>query len=77
MASSNGLLNNETKSPLNASLIPTATEWTENSKRTGLLGRKIGVHPMWLKNGQKVLTTLIQVLHCIWSISYFHITTCS
>ncbi|XP_029043196.1 39S ribosomal protein L3, mitochondrial [Osmia bicornis bicornis] len=62
VASTNGLLNTEIKSPLNTSLIPTATEWTEKSKRTGLLGRKIGVHPMWLKNGQKVLTTLIQII---------------
>ncbi|KOC64548.1 39S ribosomal protein L3, mitochondrial [Habropoda laboriosa] len=58
VASNDGLHN---KSPLNAELIPT-TPWTPKSKRTGLIGKKIGVYPMWLKNGTRVLATLIQII---------------
>ncbi|XP_076749434.1 mitochondrial ribosomal protein L3 [Xylocopa sonorina] len=53
---------NERKSPLSAELIQSAASWTGRSKRVGLIGRKIGVYPMWLKNGKKVLTTLIQIV---------------
>ncbi|RWS28998.1 60S ribosomal protein L3-like protein, partial [Leptotrombidium deliense] len=35
--------------------------WTPNSMRCGLIARKIGVYPLWLKTGQKVLCTLLQV----------------
>lgn len=31
------------------------------SRRCGLIARKIGVVPMWRKNGSKVLTTMLQV----------------
>nr|XP_022901018.1 39S ribosomal protein L3, mitochondrial [Onthophagus taurus] len=40
----------------------TNIEWTPNLKRTGVIARKIGIYPIWLKNGEKVLTTLLQVL---------------
>ncbi|XP_017892129.1 39S ribosomal protein L3, mitochondrial [Ceratina calcarata] len=50
------------KSPLNAELVQSTQTWTNGSKRTGLIGKKIGVYPMWLKNGRKVLTTLIQII---------------
>ncbi|XP_017764245.1 PREDICTED: 39S ribosomal protein L3, mitochondrial isoform X2 [Eufriesea mexicana] len=50
------------KSPLNTELIPSNIPWTKDSKRTGLIGKKIGVYPMWLKNGKKVLATLIQII---------------
>ncbi|XP_076639720.1 mitochondrial ribosomal protein L3 [Colletes latitarsis] len=50
------------KSPLNMEVIEPVTEWTPFSRRTGLIGKKIGVYPMWLKNGKKVLTSLIQIL---------------
>lgn len=49
------------KTPLNTEIIVPDAQWTPMSKRTGLIGKKIGVYPMWLKNGQKVITTLIQV----------------
>lgn len=61
VSSTKGLLNNNT-SPLNNELIQSNATWTPNSKRTGLIGKKIGVYPMWLKNGRKVLTTLIQIV---------------
>lgn len=59
VSANNGLLGVQ-KSPLNTELVQSAT-WTPGSKRTGLIGKKIGVYPMWLKNGKKVTTTLIQV----------------
>lgn len=59
VSDTNGLLN---KSPLKEELVQTNVSWTEDSKRTGLIGKKIGVYPMWLKNGRKVLTTIIQII---------------
>ena len=53
------------KSPLNTELVQPTQAWTQGSKRTGLIGKKIGVYPLWLKNGKKVLTTLIQVFKYI------------
>lgn len=61
VSSKHGLLD-ERKSPLSAELIQPVAPWSEKSKRVGLIGRKIGVYPMWLKNGKKVLTTLIQIV---------------
>lgn len=29
-------------------------------QRTGVIARKIGVYPLWLKNGEKITTTLLQ-----------------
>ncbi|XP_071859544.1 mitochondrial ribosomal protein L3 [Bombus fervidus] len=60
VSANNGLLGVQ-KSPLNTELVQSAT-WTPGSKRTGLIGKKIGVYPMWLKNGKKVTTTLIQIV---------------
>jgi len=37
-------------------------EWHARSVRTGLIGRKIGVYPVWEKSGKKILTTLIQIV---------------
>ena len=36
-------------------------EWALGIRRTGLIARKIGVYPMWTKDGKKMLTTLLQV----------------
>jgi len=35
--------------------------WSENSKRFGLIARKIGMHPMWLNDGTRVLCTLLEI----------------
>lgn len=37
-------------------------EWQKNFRRTGVIARKIGIYPMWLKNGKKISTTLLQVV---------------
>ncbi|XP_054002130.1 39S ribosomal protein L3, mitochondrial isoform X1 [Hylaeus anthracinus] len=60
IASNRGLLNST--SPLCSDIIEISKEWTPKSQRTGLIGKKIGIYPMWLKNGQKVLSTLIQIV---------------
>lgn len=57
-----GVLTNEKPvSLLKKEELP-AVEWTPRCKRTGLIGKKIGVSPLWLKDGKKILTTVIQIL---------------
>ena len=36
-------------------------EWTPKSIRTGVIVRKIGVYPMWDRNGKRFPATLLQV----------------
>ena len=38
--------------------------WKRGSLRCGAVGVKLGVHYMWLKDGSRVATTLIQILDC-------------
>lgn len=49
-----------------SSLLKTETlapvEWRWGLKRTGLIGRKIGHFPLWLKNGKRIDTTVIQIV---------------
>ncbi|KAJ9594839.1 hypothetical protein L9F63_013876, partial [Diploptera punctata] len=49
------------QSPLKVEPMERGT-WKPGCRRTGLIARKIGVYPMWLKDGKKVLTTLLQVI---------------
>lgn len=35
-------------------------QWTKNSIRCGLIAKKIGIYPMWTKDGTRILTTLLQ-----------------
>ena len=35
--------------------------WDESTKRIGLLGRKIGIVPMWFANGKKCAATMLQI----------------
>lgn len=50
------------ESPLKSDLSPWVKgEWKRGTTRCGLLGRKIGLQPMWYKNGKRVMATLIQV----------------
>ena len=52
----------ETKlSPLKIDLIEPTIQWKQGMKRTGLIAKKIGVYPLWLKNGKRVSSTLLQV----------------
>ena len=37
-------------------------DWKERTTRCGLIGRKLGLQPMWYKNGKRVIATLIQVM---------------
>lgn len=43
--------------------VPTQNEleWTPDMRRTGVIARKIGVVPIWLKSGKKIMTTMLQV----------------
>ncbi|XP_064103899.1 large ribosomal subunit protein uL3m-like isoform X1 [Macrobrachium nipponense] len=36
-------------------------QWTEKVRRCGVIARKIGIYPMWKKDGTRLLTTLLQV----------------
>lgn len=36
-------------------------EWNRFQRRCGLIARKIGVVPMWRKDGSKISTTMLQV----------------
>jgi len=50
------------ESPLKESVNESRAEWTPNSIRPGLIARKIGVYPMWTKEGKRIQTTLLQVV---------------
>lgn len=39
-------------------------EWTPQSKRAGVIAIKLGMQPLWTKEGKRVPTTLLQVLEC-------------
>lgn len=46
--------------PLEQTQIPNVN-WAKFMTRTGVIARKIGNYPMWLKDGTKIHTTLLQV----------------
>ncbi|KAG8042569.1 hypothetical protein G9C98_005203 [Cotesia typhae] len=48
-------------SPLKVAPIEPSPEWVRGSRRTGTIARKLGIYPMWLKNGKKVLSTLLHI----------------
>lgn len=37
-------------------------EWQPGMRRTGVIARKIGLYPLWKKDGTKIHTTLLQVI---------------
>lgn len=51
--------------PVNESLVKnsdfTPGEWQPGVRRTGVIARKIGVVPLWLNNGKRIITTMLQV----------------
>jgi len=52
------------KGPLKKELAPFSNSigpWRPWSRRCGVLGVKIGVQPLWLKDGRKIMTTLLHV----------------
>ena len=53
-------------SPLKLKTVESAVQWEPKFQRVGLIARKIGIYPMWMKNGKRVSTTLFQVIYkCI------------
>ncbi|KAG8188585.1 hypothetical protein JTE90_005941 [Oedothorax gibbosus] len=50
------------ESPLKEATTSERAQWTPDSRRTGLVARKIGIYPMWTKTGVKIQTTLLQVV---------------
>uniref|UniRef100_A0A1B0D1W7 Large ribosomal subunit protein uL3m n=1 Tax=Phlebotomus papatasi TaxID=29031 RepID=A0A1B0D1W7_PHLPP len=46
---------------IRAEELPQA-EWKPSLRRTGVIARKIGQYPLWLKNGKKIRTTLLQIV---------------
>lgn len=42
-------------------LVTNNVPWKPNLQRTGVIAKKIGIYPLWLKNGTKIQTTLLQV----------------
>lgn len=39
----------------------TPGEWEPGTRRTGVIARKIGIVPMWTKDGKRFMTTMLQV----------------
>lgn len=57
----NGLLTYENASSLLKTETLAPVEWRKGLARTGLVGRKLGHYPLWLKNGKRIATTVIQI----------------
>lgn len=52
---------NESNSLIEMQQFEKPNEWNNSQRRCGLITRKIGVVPMWRKDGTKILTTMLQV----------------
>lgn len=48
------------ETPLNNDIVESG-KWHPYIKRCGLIAKKIGIYPMWTKEGKWTLTTLLQV----------------
>lgn len=57
-----GLLTYQKASSLLKTEVIEPVEWRTNFRRTGLIARKIGHYPLWLKNGERIDTTILQVV---------------
>lgn len=56
------VINEQYSGPLKSELAPWSRgSWEPWSRRCGVLGVKIGVQPLWLKNGKMILTTMLHV----------------
>lgn len=47
--------------PLKLETIEPKTEWSPEYMRVGVLAKKLGVVPMWTKDGKKISSTMFQV----------------
>ncbi|XKL67562.1 hypothetical protein PGB90_003053 [Kerria lacca] len=56
-----GIPTHDVKSPLLSQPFVRG-KWNIKSQRCGLIGRKIGIYPMWTKTGERIVTTLIQIV---------------
>ncbi|KAL1490467.1 hypothetical protein ABEB36_013155 [Hypothenemus hampei] len=43
-------------------IVTNKIQWTPKMQRTGVIAKKIGVYPLWKKNGDMICTTLLQVM---------------
>lgn len=50
------------ESPLAQVDAAKSAQWNPQTRRVGVIARKIGNYPLWTKDGKKVQTTLLQVL---------------
>ncbi len=58
-------------SPLRQELRPWPRgQWDERATRSGLIGRKIGVVPMWQNDGKKVMATMVNVRYFIYPVIF-------
>jgi len=59
------LLKEQYQGPLKKELAPFSPgEWSMWSRRCGVLATKIGVQPLWLKDGRRIITTMLHVQDC-------------
>lgn len=58
------------ESPLAQVNVEKSAQWTPQTRRVGVIARKIGNYPLWSKEGKKMHTTLLQVL--LWLNYSFH-----
>ena len=49
---------------------PEKAAWSEGCKRVGAIGVKLGMMPLWLKNGQRVPVTVVQVMYIDQVVSF-------
>lgn len=47
----------------------TRVEWEPKIQRCGVIARKIGAYPLWLKDGSRIDTTLLQVSQFLYFLS--------
>ncbi|XP_026322613.1 39S ribosomal protein L3, mitochondrial isoform X2 [Hyposmocoma kahamanoa] len=50
------------ESPLAQVNVEKSAQWTPQTRRVGVIARKIGNYPLWSKDGKKMHTTLLQVV---------------
>lgn len=51
------------ESPLAQVNVEKSAQWTPQTRRVGVIARKIGNYPLWSKEGKKMHTTLLQVYY--------------
>lgn len=56
-----GVMTYENASSLLKTETLPAVEWQAGFRRTGLIARKLGHFPLWLKSGKRIDTTVLQV----------------